>query len=221
MEDHIEPAIHPIAMRNVIQSFRNFVKSPERQKTRSLWPAFLVAIFCAALPVGAQAQDESFDFENIAPNLPGWRGLGSVDSEQKSWGLSQPGFPFIGSLDGMQPHAGGNCLKVEFTQDVTNVGIMLMNAPVSGGSLEVSFFIRSEGIGADGLLSLYQYDSGGQRTQLHWGISKVQESSTWSEVTCKINLLPDTASIRFSVSYPSVPAGAKIWIDDITLKMSN
>lgn len=208
-------------MNSVQKSFQKLAKSAVARDRMLLRVAkFLILALLAIHPFNAQAQEDVIDFEDATPGLPGWRATGNINGEQKSWTLAQPGFAFSGSPDSTQPHSGGNCLKVEFTQDVKNPGIMLMNTPVEGSALEVSFFVRSEGIGADGIVSLYQY-SAGERTQIHWGIAKAQESSEWTEVTCRINLLPDTSAIRFSLSYTEASPGAKVWIDDIKLKASN
>ncbi len=198
----------------------NSIITPTHRSLR-LAGLLLIAILAAAFPIDGRAQEDTIDFESIAANLPDWSGTANIDGEQKSWNLAKPDFPFVGSLDGTQPHSGLNSLKVEFTQDATKVGIMVAKVPVTGTALEFSFFIRSEGVGSDGIVSLYQYNSTHQGTQVHWDIAKAPESSSWTQVTCRIDLRPDTETIMFSISYPSVPAGAKLWLDDITLKVAN
>jgi hypothetical protein len=178
----------------------------------------LVAL-CAFSAIGTYASEETIDFENDPPDLPKWRASAKTDGVARSWRATQENQEMSVILTSDNPKSGSNCMAVEAVADVTDMAVGTDGIEVSGPAVEISMFSRTEGLGQNGLFSVQQYDSTGERVEINWGVAKVMESDDWTELLLRLKLHPQTAKLRLSISYPSItPAGAKLWLDDITVR---
>jgi len=181
---------------------------------------FLILTVIFLLPLLAQAGEEKIDFEGTAPELPGWSATmqdGNQQSEYRS--ASKWDVPFTVALDSENPHSGSTALKWEFSADSPGmVSLGPPYIPVHGQDVEIRFFVRTEGISEEGIFSFDESEADGKRLKGYWAVAKIPDSSDWTEVVWTGRLENVAAVVRIRMGFKSVPAGAKIWIDDITVK---
>lgn len=168
----------------------------------------------------AVAEENVIDFESLSPQLPGWSATAMSENNQPEYRVaSKWDAPFSFSLDGENPHSGSVSLKLEASADVPGrVTFGPTAIPASGPEVEFSFFVRCDGLSEEGMVSLTEYDSGGARLATHWAAMKIPISSDWTEVTWSGKVQPGTSALRVGFLYKWLPAGAKVWIDDIAVK---
>jgi hypothetical protein len=167
----------------------------------------------------AQAQDSGIDFESLPPDFPGWSAtLSNAEGKGEYRTAEKWDTPFFFSLDGDKPHAGSTSLKCEVNGELPGT-LSFGPAPLAGkGAVEVRFFVRSEGLGSEGTFAFDEHDDGGQRLAAHWSQVKIPLGDDWQEVIWKGQLKPGASALRIRFVFKSVPSGAKIWLDDISVK---
>lgn len=177
--------------------------------------AFLVVVY----PSGLIFADEiTIDFEETAPDLPGWNAVAPTANNQSEYRLAAKwDTPFRFSLDDETPHAGSRSLKCEFTEDVPGTFNFGPEILPGSGTVEVRLFVRSQGFTEEGMVTVGEYD-GGTRVPSPWITTKFSPSEDWQEVVWTGKMNPQTNGLRIRISFKSVPAGAKLWVDDITVK---
>lgn len=167
----------------------------------------------------ARAEENLIDFESLSPELPGWTATVTDASNQPEYRVAAKwDTPFGFSLDNDKPHSGSTSLKCEFTGEVP--GVFSFGPPVLSGSgmVEVRFFVRSEGFAEEGVASFGEYDAGGKRIASRWAGTKVPLNPDWQEVSWTGQLNPAASGVRMRIIFKSVPVGAKLWIDDLSVK---
>ena len=174
----------------------------------------------AALTRVARSEEEIQDFERLTPQLTGWSAvLQDKGGEPQYRVASKWDEPFSFSLCSERPHSGSNCLKWEFTGEVLGAAsVGMMPIPVAGPVIEIRFFVRSEGLNGAGMLTFEEFDASGQRVAGHWAAAKIPTGEDWQEVIWSGKIAPAAATVRLRWIFSSVPAGAKIWFDDLSVK---
>lgn len=180
--------------------------------------AILLCMTCL-LAVSAPVRQNGEDFENLPPSLPGWSAtVTDTDKKQEYRLAAKWDVPFGFSLDGEKPQEGAGSLKCEFSEDLP--GMLNIGTPVfaAEGEVEISFFVRSEGLGKDGALAFNEYDAANKPTGSRAAAAKIPASADWIEVMWRGALNPDTTGVRLRLIFDGLQHGAKIWIDNITVK---
>ncbi len=182
--------------------------------------ALLVAAGILLFSDQAFSAEEMIDFESLSPEFPGWAG---TISDRGAPGQYRPAAkwdaPIAFALDSVKPHSGATCLKWEFAQDVPGMATLRSPAiPAAGPDGSVSFFVRSQGITEEGILSFDELSADGQKVKGRWMVARIVNSEDWQEVKWSGPLDASTASIRLAFTYKAIPAGAQVWIDDISVK---
>ncbi|MFZ4682563.1 MAG: hypothetical protein ACOYMS_08680 [Terrimicrobiaceae bacterium] len=182
----------------------------------ALWVAAGILLFSDL----AFSEADSVDFETLTPELTGWSG---TISDRGTPGQYRPAAkwdaPIAFALDSVKPHSGATCLKWEFSQDVPGLATLRTpSLPVAGPNGSVSFFVRSQGITEEGILSFDELSADGQKVKGHWMVARIVNSEDWQEVKWSGPLDASTASIRLAFTYKTIPAGAQVWLDDLTVK---
>jgi len=177
----------------------------------------LIATLATAIHV-ARAE-EVIDFESLPPELPGWSAVklaGDRPSEYRT--ADKWDAPFSFALDADRPRAGSNSLKCEFSQEVAGISFGPPVLPASG-TVEIRFFVRSAGLtDQEGALIVAAFDSDNKPLNGYREVAKIPASEDWVEVSWTNSLSPEAAGVRLIFAYKSLPADAKIWIDDISVK---
>lgn len=175
-----------------------------------------VALSFGAVPV--PAAEINVDFESVSPDLPGWNAVAPNANNQPEYRLaSKWDAPFRFSLDEDKPHSGSRSLKCDFAGEVPGTFNFGPEVLAAAGAVEVRFFVRTEGFIEEGTVTFGEYE-GSKRIPSSWTGTKIPLSEDWQEVIWSGQLKPETNGLRMRIVFKSVPAGAKIWIDDITVK---
>jgi len=170
--------------------------------------------------LAAQTPIEEEDFENVKGQLVDWSatwqpaGEPAVYRQAAKWDS-----PFVIVAESADAHSGNQALKWEFSGEIQ--GMVSLNFPplqVNATELELRFFVKTKGIDKVGRLAVDEADSSGKRLKSNWGAVQVQPSDTWTEVVWRGKVGGDTSRLRVFLAYDGQPAGATVWIDDITIK---
>jgi hypothetical protein len=173
-----------------------------------------------SFPFAALRGEDTIDFEDIEPTLPGWSALlRNPDGDVQYRPAEKWDTPFTLTLDAKQGRNGTKSLKWEFTEAVTEpASFGPPPIPAKGPNIEIRFFIRTEGVTEEATLSVDESDAGGKRLKGHWEVHKVAPDESWAEVSWEGAVSAETAAVRIRFGYREAPAGAKIWIDDLSVK---
>jgi len=184
--------------------------------------AGLAAVFGALLiPSPATAQDFVEDFESLSTELPGWSATRNIPDGPEYRPAAQWDTPFSFALDNDKPHAGSISLRLEFSADLSDI-LQFGPPPIpASGKIEIRFFVRTEGLAEDGVFSFDEMSSATTRVKSNWAVAKIPTSGDWTEVVWSGELDPETSFVRLRFVWKTSPAGAKIWIDDLTIKAPN
>lgn len=169
---------------------------------------------------GLLAQEARIDFESTGNDFKGWAATLQGDGDKPQYRVaSKWDVPFAFSLDSDNPHEGGVSLKWEFSQDVAGQAI-LRPPPLNceGKDVIIRFFVRTKDITEEGIFSFDEMSNNGQRGKGHWSAAKIPASDSWTEVKWHGTLDPATASVRISLIFKNVHAGACVWVDDISVE---
>jgi hypothetical protein len=170
------------------------------------------------LSVGsAWAEGSSIDFETSGETLPGWsatvNGGGNQGGEYRlanKWDK-----PMNFALDGEKPHGGSLSFRCEVTEDIAGV-LNFASPPLeASGPVQIRFFVRSVGVNSEGSISLDEVDPSGRRLRGKWAGAKIPLSEEWTEVVWTETLGENATGLRVRFAFKDVPAGAKIWVDDV------
>jgi hypothetical protein len=183
-------------------------------------PALVIGLAATSSLAAPMSPENEIDFESMGPEMPGWSAtmkLESGDSEYRQ--LAKWDAPMAFSISSENPHGGGACLKLEFsegTQNMVSFAPPMMSVPAS--NVTIRFFVRTENIDGEGLFSFDESDENGTRIHGHWASKKIPQSDDWVEVSWTGTLDTQTPNVRMSFVYPKgAPANAKIWIDDLSV----
>lgn len=179
----------------------------------------LLFAFLVVFAPGAIRAQEVIDFESLPPDLPGWAAYGTDPENQRSYRVAAKwDVPFTITLDSDVFHTGSSSLKCEVSQDANEMSVAPPIIPATG-AVEIRFFVRTAGIGGrEGAFFVGEIDSEGKSAK-GYSTGKIPSSDNdWVEVVWTGQLSPETEGVRLLFSYKPVPAGAKVWFDDISVK---
>lgn len=190
-------------------------------RLRLLRSALLVAMLCLGHGrLAAQTPIEEEDFENVKGQLIDWSATWQPPGEQAVYRpAAKWDSPFVIVAESAASHSGSQALKWEFSAEVQ--GRVSLNFPplqVNATELELRFFIKTQGIDKVGLLAVDEADATGKRLKSNWAAVKIQPSDVWTEVVWRGTVGGDTNRLRVFLAYDNMPAGATVWIDDISIK---
>lgn len=187
---------------------------------RKSLPTLIALAAAAILMHSARSEDQVEDFESLTSELKGWSATAPDENGQAQYRVaSKWDTPFSFSISSEKPHSGSNCLKWEFTEEVPGVASAgPLPIPATGPAIEIRFFVRSEGLNSPGLLAFDESDASGKRLNGHWAVAKIPLGEDWQEVVWGGRIEPSAAAVRIRLVFKSVPAGAKIWFDDLKVK---
>lgn len=170
--------------------------------------------------LAAQTPIEEEDFENVKGQLVGWSATWQPPGESAVYRpAAKWDSPFVIVADSADVHSGNQALKWEFSGEIQ--GMVSLNFPplqVNATEVELRFFVKTKGIDKVGRLAVDEADSSGKRLKSNWAAVQVQPSDTWTEVVWRGKVGGDTNRLRVFLAYDGQPAGATVWIDDITVK---
>jgi hypothetical protein len=186
---------------------------------RAITTATLSLSCTLVLAVSIAQAEEVIDLEDASPNLPGWAAYGPGPGNQREYrAAAKWDVPFTVTLDNEVFHSGSASLKCETSQDAAEMSPVPPTIPASG-AVTIRFFIRTSGVDSqEGTFVVSQIDSSGKSGK---GLSseKIPPSdNAWVEVTWTGELNPETAGVRLLFTYKDLPAGARVWLDDISVK---
>ena len=97
--------------------------------------------------------------------------------------------------------------------------VSLMPPPiaVSGTELTIRFFVRTDGMEGEGMFAFNESGEDGRKLKSHWNAVKIPLSADWTEVVWQGTIDAGTPLVRMSFVFKSMPAGAKVWIDDLSV----
>ncbi len=181
----------------------------------------LVVLLCLGHGrLAAQTPIEEEDFENVKGQLVDWTAVWQPPGEPAVYHpAAKWDSPFTIVAESESAHSGSQALKWEFSSEVQ--GMVSLNFPplqVNATEVEVRFFVKTQGIDKVGSLAVDEADSTGKRLKSNWGAVKIQPSDTWTEIVWRGKVGGDVSRLRIALSYVNPPAGATVWIDDITVK---
>jgi hypothetical protein len=190
-------------------------------RMRLLRPALLVAMLCLGHGrLDAQTPIEEEDFENVKGQLVDWSATWQPPGEQAVYRpAAKWDSPFVIVAESAAAHSGSQALKWEFSAEIQ--GRISLNFPplqVNDTELELRFFVKTQGIDKVGSLAVDEADATGKRLKNNWAAVKIPPSDTWTEIVWRGKVGGDVARLRVFLSYENLPAGATVWIDDITIK---
>jgi hypothetical protein len=182
----------------------------------------LVALLLACalgFAAGTAGAEEVIDFESLPPDLPGWSAYGSDPEGKRQYrAAAKWDVPFTVVLDSDMHHTGSISLKCEVSQETDDVSIAAPILPASG-SAEIRFFVRTSGIsGPEGAFHVGEINTEGKSFKGYTSMKIGPSDNEWTEVVWTGQLDPQTVGVRMMFNYKVVPAGAKIWLDDISVK---
>ncbi len=182
----------------------------------------LVTLLFLLVAGKGRAQEAGTDFESLSPELPGWSATLKGEDGQSAYRPAQKwDVPFSLNLDSEKPNSGGVSLRWDFSAEVPGMASLRVPfQPVPGPDVTIRFFVRTEGVGKDGLFSFEESETDGRRIKTHWAVAAIPQSDGWTEVRWTGTLGAATPGVRMSLVYTAIPAGAKIWIDDLSVTPS-
>lgn len=170
--------------------------------------------------LAAQTPIEEEDFENVKAQLVDWSATWQPPGESAVYRpAAKWDSPFVIVAESADAHSGNQALKWEFSGEIQ--GMVSLNFPplqVNATEVELRFFVKTKGIDKVGRLAVDEADSSGKRLKSNWAAVQVQPSETWTEVVWRGKVGGDTNRLRVFLAYDGQPAGATVWIDDITIK---
>lgn len=194
---------------------------PAAPRMRILRLALLVGMLSLGSGrLAAQTPIEEEDFENVKGQLVDWSATWQPPGEPAVYRpAAKWDSPFVIVAESAEAHSGSQALKWEFSAEVQ--GVVSLNFPplqVNAAELELRFFVKTQGIDKVGRLAVDEADSTGKRLKSNWAAVKVQPSDAWTEVVWRGKVGGDASRLRVFLAYDGLPAGAAVWIDDITIK---
>lgn len=167
----------------------------------------------------SRAEESTVDFETLPPDLPGWSATVSDGSSQGGYRVAAKwDKPMVFALESDKPHGGAVCLRCEVTEEIPGTLNIASSVLAGMGAVEIRFFVRTEGLNGEGMFSMDELDPGNKRLGGKWAAAKIPLSEDWTEIVWAESLGPETSGIRLRFAFKSIPAGAKVWIDDISVK---
>lgn len=166
-----------------------------------------------------RAETVTVDFESLPAELPGWTATMKKDGGQSEYRVaSKWDTPFTIALDSDKPHGGSSSLRWDFSAESPGmISLMPPPLPVAGSDLTIRFFVRTDGVDGEGMFSFTEAAEDGKRLKSHWNAAKIPLSSDWAEVVWQGKIDAATPMVRMSFVFKSMPAGAKVWIDDLSV----
>ena len=167
----------------------------------------------------SRAETVTVDFEGLAPELPGWSATMKKDGGDNEYRTaSKWDAPFTLALDPDKPHGGSSSLRWDFSAESPGmISLMPAPVPVAGTDLTIRFFVRTDGVESEGMFSFTEASDDGKRLKSHWNAAKIPLASDWTEVVWQGKIDAATPLVRMSFVFKSMPAGAKVWIDDLSV----
>lgn len=180
---------------------------------------WMVVIALLGLTASSRAESVEVDFESLPPDLPGWSAtLKKDDGDSEYRPAGKWDAPFTVALDSDKPRGGSSSLRWQFSAEAPGmISLMPPPIPVAGTDLTIRFFVRTESIEGEGLFSFTEAAADGKRTKSHWNVAKIPLSTDWTEVVWQGKIDAGTPLVRMSFVFKSMPAGAKVWIDDLSV----
>ena len=180
----------------------------------------ILAITLSGFAVGsALSVENGIDFEDVSQELRGWSATAPDANNKLEYRIAAKwDKPFSFVIESEKPHSGSSALKIDVTEEIPG---MLSFGPAvipATGEVEIRFYVRNQGLNEEGMLSFDEYDSGNKRINPKWAAAKIPLSEEWTEVSWTGRFQEAAAGVRLRFIFKSVPAGAKIWIDDILVK---
>lgn len=167
------------------------------------------------LPRLVLAQDAGENFENLSQELPGWSATLNPGEYRPA---SKWDTPIAFALDADKPHGGSTSLRLDFIEAVDGMtSFGPVGIPVPDEEVTIRFFVRTESLSGEGIFSFDESELDGKRIKGHWAAAQIPSSEEWTEVVWTGKLGSATPALRLRFIWKSAPAGAKVWIDDLTV----
>lgn len=203
---------------NLAKNRWNALANSSFRAAKMLAPIIFLGTLLATVNL-VQAEEEVIDFESLDSELKGWAAYGPDAGGQRVY-RPAPRWetPFSFALDNETHHGGSCALKCEVSQDSNDVSFGPSVIPASG-KVEIRFFVRTSGLGAqEGTLSIGEIDASGKSYKGYTSANIPSSDGDWSEGVWAGQLGPETVGVRLLFIYKPLPTGAKIWVDDISVK---
>lgn len=178
-------------------------------------------MLCAAAPSSLLAQVLSGDMEALPPDLPGWSAQITAPSNENDYrSASKWDGPMTIRPDTDRPHSGVHSIKWTFTAAAPGMASFrpaLIPVTEMAREVVVQFFARAQGFPGPVIFAVDEMKLEKERFKSHWKAAMISPADDWVKVEWKATLDPATTHLRLAFAFKDSPAGASLWIDDVTV----